>query len=109
MYRGSDNSPVENTCPMIDEVIAAISVADFGDSNSDNKYLTKLMEKIRLANGDLREWGNEQYTECNDLAVRVEELESQLSGLERENEALKESEKFLCLEISELRAQLNLD
>jgi hypothetical protein len=109
MNMGNDNSPVENTCPMIDEVIEAIKIADFGNSNYDTHYLEKTMNKIRFANGELRDWGNNQYIECNDLAVKVEKLESQLSELEKENKDLKESEKFLCLEISELRAQLNLD
>lgn len=83
MSRNRDNSGIENTCPKIDEVISAIESVNWDESSYwDEKILKETMEKIRKANSDLREWGNQMCRERD-------ELQDQLDDLEKENESLK--------------------
>jgi hypothetical protein len=70
MARRADNSPVGNTCPWIDEAIHVLdsSKCDYNGTEVDNAI--KALEKVRSANSELRDWGNELY-------LRVQELEAQ--------------------------------
>ena len=63
MARYRDNSGIDNTCPKIDRVISLIDSFDPEDEAviSDLQDALILMQEIREANANLREWGNEQY------------------------------------------------
>jgi hypothetical protein len=89
MPRYSDNSNIPNTCPKIDEVISAIESVDWGDSSYwDKRILIEILEKIRKANSDLRDWGNQMCRERDDL-------EDQLDELRKENQSLKDEASYL--------------
>lgn len=77
MGRKQDNAPVGNTCPTIDEVLTFID-GIFPDENLEAQeidHVRNLMEDIRSANAQLREWGNEAHE-------RVENLECELSNID---------------------------
>jgi len=95
-----DHSPIKQTCPDIDRVISDIKDA-YGEMEMALRYIKgedysgaessiesamrwiedykgkrfNLLEDIRNANSNLREWGNEQYE-------RAENLEKELSTKE---------------------------
>lgn len=100
-----DNSYVPQTCPMIDRVIRI--VCDTGNSEdplsgSEIKEVETLMEKIRSANSDLRDWGNEKYDEAYQFEKDNDQLKDQVSELEEEVKRLKK-------EVSELEEQLSAE
>lgn len=79
MARYRDYSDVPNTCPLIDEVISAINSVDWGEDNYwDAKTVVEIMEKIRKANSELREWGNALYREKDELEDEVKSLKNEL-------------------------------
>lgn len=71
--RKTDNSPVGNTCPWIDEAIYVLEQSKCYWNESEVDNAVKALEKVRDANSELRDWGNELYR-------RVEELESEMEG-----------------------------
>jgi len=79
-----DNSPVNSTCPEINSATESISsIRDtLLEQIEELNYLSKGLEKLRTENSDLRTWGNEQYD-------RVEELEKELKGANKEIDELK--------------------
>ena len=101
-----DHSPVPHTCPLINEVISFIGsvegpsdqdeVEDFINSQIDAE---KTMEKIRAANGKLREWGNEMCNEMDEARDEVDDLKKDLDTHERTIEALREEVKSLEREV----------
>lgn len=99
MPRKPDHSPVNNTCPLIDEVIAILDKIDTEDK-SEIREANELMEKIRDANSTLREWGNGQY-EDREAAEESEERKSR--DLADAEEKIAELEQ----EIEDLKAQIN--
>lgn len=100
MSRFRDNSGIPNTCPKIDEVISAIKSVDWGDDNYwDEKGLTEIMEKIRNANSELRDWGNEMNRERDDL-------QGLLDDLENENKKLKQDIESCIYEIKMLENKI---
>ena len=98
MSRNRDNSPVKNTCPIIDKVIDFIDSLDFEMDDDmleafyqDCKYAKEHLEEIRKMNSELREWGNEKHNLCDeyedtisDLERKVRELESDLDDCQKE-------------------------
>ncbi len=101
MGRNKDNAPVGNTCPMIDEVISAIESADWSEvSFHTAESVKEIMEKIRSANLELRNWGNE---ECN----RANSFERDFDDAERTVKAQKEDLKFYIGENESLIKELN--
>jgi len=98
----TDNAPIKNTCPKIDDMIASLTNAfsyvkdaiemvqkqeepnnNAIDCLEDAQYhLTDFigkyscLEDIRSDNAELRNWGNEQYD-------RVQELEQEVYDLQR--------------------------
>ena len=51
-----DKTGVPMTCPLIDEAIGLIN-----SGNIDAEIITDLLEQVRTANIQLREFGNEQF------------------------------------------------
>lgn len=76
-----DNSPVNLTCPTIDNIISKI-------------------EEIRSMNSDLRVWGNEQYD-------RAEALENDLCTAQAKLDDAQFEIKELSTKISELEKELD--
>ncbi len=71
--------PIGHTCPIIDEVISAIRAANWDDTYWGERDLIRSMEKIRDANGTLRDWGNE-------LVLEIEMLNIEINKLQEKNE-----------------------
>ena len=73
-----DNAPVGNTCPTIDEVIAFIDsiVPDENLERQEIEHIKNLIEDIRSANSQLREWGNDNHE-------RAETLEEELKSIDK--------------------------
>jgi len=78
MGRKQDNAPVGNTCPTIDEVLTFIDsiIPDENFEPQEIHHIKELMEDIRSANVQLREWGN-------DLHERAEILETELKSIDK--------------------------
>lgn len=103
MARRVDNAPVGNTCPKIDEVLSiltAIYQSSEEMSKGELKSVEDLMEKIRSDNAALREWGNDQ---CNQL----EEMEKDRDYYQDKTGELENEVKDLQSEVRELEKQLS--
>ncbi len=64
----SDNSPVEYTCPKINQVIRFLKSIAWDENDKDEKDfcdecqdILNIMEEIRQDNEKLRQWGNDEY------------------------------------------------
>lgn len=112
---GRKGEPVGHTCPDIDYIIATIcsiikemescNLDDSNESLLDNIATWKtilgpiasgsksLMEKLRLANSSLRDWGLELHGEAEELEEKVNELQFKADRLESEVAWLKETVK----------------
>ena len=100
MSRYRDNSGIDHTCPKIDEVISAIDSVNWDEDNYwDAKTVTEIMEKIRKANSDLRDWGNQMCRERD-------ELQDQLDDLEKENKNLKSDVDYYEKQVKELENKI---
>ena len=100
MSRNRDNSGIDNTCPKIDEVISAIESVSWDEDNYwDAKTVTEIMEKIRKANSDLRDWGNQMCRERD-------ELQDQYDDLEKENKNLKSDIDYYVKKVKELESEI---
>lgn len=92
MGRNKDNSPVGQTCPIIDDVISMAHAWYSGSevvSKSEYQDFEKKMEKIRSANSTLREWGNEQYYNSDSLESDLDDANKEISNLQSEIEYLR--------------------
>ncbi len=111
MGRYDDNAPVKNTCPIIDDVIIYIENfrEEFGneDNDIDFHFALGVMEDIRSANSELRDWGNDLYRELEELEQErnklIDELDDSESELGKANTKIEELEDF----ITELQEQIN--
>lgn len=111
MGRYDDNAPVKNTCPIIDDVINYIENfrEEFGneDNDIDFHFALGVMEDIRSANSELRDWGNDLYRELEELEQErnklIDELDDSQSELGKANTKIEELEDF----ITELQEQIN--
>jgi len=118
MSRYNDNSPVDWTCPIIDSVITSMeeakNQAEYVSKHKQPKedvhdemilIIAELVdgineiEKIRSANIELRDWGNEQHN-------RAEEVEEERDEIIRKNEWLIEEIEELKTTIEELEEKL---
>jgi chromosome segregation ATPase len=96
-----DYSPVQNTCPKIDEVIAFLETIDSEDvSRTSIKDVVNVMEEIRSMNAELREWGNDEYRRAESLDDDLRRMESEKDDVEREVSRLEK-------EVDELTSELN--
>jgi len=106
-----DNAPVGNTCPEIDSIISLIRNMDnynineeseLKDLNSDIRSCEILLEEIRSANSELREWGNDLHRDKEDLENENYKLQDQVSDLENTILDLQEDIKNLESELKEI-------
>lgn len=101
MGRYTDYAPIENTCPMIDDVISTLLSIDWNLEDENECELNQrfirlqgVMEDIRCANSTLREWGNEQFKTVMDLEKEVQEKNETISVLQIEIEQLKKDIEY---------------
>lgn len=103
MGRFDDNAPIGNTCPIIDDVVNYIENFREEFSNEDNDidfhFALGVMEDIRSANLELRNWGNDLYQELEELKKErdnlIDELNDSEEELERANSKIDELEDFI--------------
>jgi predicted nuclease with TOPRIM domain len=101
MSRYRDNSGISNTCPKIDEVISAINSVNWGeDSYWDANRVIEIMEEIRKANSDLRDWGNQMCRERD-------ELQDEFDYLKRENDKLQDDVNDYEKQVIELEHKID--
>jgi len=82
MPRYNDASGIGQTCPKINEVISAIESVEWSENEWwTEKMLVEIMEEIRKANSDLRDWGNDMCRERDDLQDENDNLESRIKDL----------------------------
>lgn len=91
-----DNSGINETCPIIDNVIRFIDSLSDGDvPYQDKKDAIDYMEEIRSMNAKLREWGNEMYVERNEIDDEKDKLEDKCRRLESDlDDCIKENKAF---------------
>jgi len=69
-----DKAPVEYTCPTIDTLLMYLEGFKRDFLNQDNEYdfemVFSLIEDIRDANKQLRDWGNELHQELEELNIK---------------------------------------
>lgn len=97
----TDNAPVSQTCPKIDDVLATVKeiyMTSSEISKGELQSIEKTMEQIRSANLELRNWGNDQYDRAEELEKEMEYYKDLAESRESE---IKELEK----EIKELSSQ----
>lgn len=86
-----DRTGIPNTCPLIDEVISAVSDLE------DKETLVAILEQIRRHNTDLRDFGNEQYYLAEEREEEIDTLKGKVRNLEDDleytNKQLKELEE----------------
>jgi len=92
MPRYTDNAPIKNTCPIINDVVrifesfkSDIKITDDDDlpdfiADCDNGL--SILEDIRTANQTLRDWGNEECTRANELEKDLDRLQSKYDELQ---------------------------
>ena len=89
-----DNTGVKHTCPLIDEVIIFIDALcedkETDPHHSEKTMMTNTMEKIRKANINLRDFGNEQFKRAEDLEEENERIKTVIERLREENKYLSE-------------------
>ena len=101
MARYIDNAPVGHTCPKIDTVISFIDSIDSEEIHPNVlKEMINIMEEIRSANSQLREWGN-------DLCKQVDELQGEINDEIRKNDKLQDEISDLNSEIKDLQLELS--
>lgn len=92
MGSNRDYSPVGQTCPMINDVIGFLEYAHTIDDKDELKSQAIVfideMEKIRSANKELREWGNDLQKQVLNLEDSIEDLEKEMRYKDREIEDL---------------------
>lgn len=81
-----DNTGVPQTCPLIDDVVEFIEFIEWDEGEVElekkGKEALKTLEKIRSANYDLRDFGNGQYNEKEQLEKDLELAERKIDKLE---------------------------
>lgn len=92
MGRYTDYAPISNTCPIINDGIRYIEAVidvlikhegkEFEDAISDCNDAISIFEDIRVANTQLREWGNELFKDKIELEKERDELEAEVKYLE---------------------------
>jgi hypothetical protein len=59
--------PVEETCPMLDELMDAIKMNDWEHHRVTKNDLLQMIEQLRSANHELRSWGRKLYCQNQEL------------------------------------------
>ena len=76
MARYKDHSPVGHTCPWIDEAIDVLQSSECAYNTDVVNSAIKALEKVRSANDELRNWGNELYGEVEEMKAEIDKLEA---------------------------------
>ena len=82
-----DNAPIKNTCPIINDVVSYIEgFREKYDTEEDYDFDMALgvLEDIRGANLELRNWGNDLYGDLQSLEKERDSLLDKLNELEHE-------------------------
>jgi chromosome segregation ATPase len=83
-----DNAPIKNTCPIINDVVGYIEGFREEFSNEDNDidfyFALGVMEDIRAANLELRNWGNDLYRDLQSLEKERDALIDKVDESEHE-------------------------
>jgi len=99
MSRNRDNSRVPHTCPIIDNVVGFLNSIDWDDNENDLekecRNVLSILEDIRTANLNLREWGNDEYKRANEAEDELSDAKSIISDLQSEIIDLKQEIKEL--------------
>lgn len=103
MSRNGDYTGVPQTCPLIDKVIDfldSLSTFNMPDGyEADRKQMEATLEKIRSMNSDLRDFGNKQSGELEEMEKDRDYYEKKCRELQKEieykNEEIKDLEKEL--------------
>lgn len=111
MGRYDDNAPIGNTCPIINDAVNYIEGFREAFSNEDNDidfhFALGVMEDIRSANLELRNWGNGLYRDLEEIEQErnklIDQLDDSESELEKAKTKIEELEDF----ITELKEQIN--
>lgn len=85
-----DNSGIKQTCPSIDEVQTFIdSLEEVPQSEKD--AMTAILETVREANLNLREWGKEGHSKAESLEKELEKAKGEIEQLQEKINDLEES------------------
>lgn len=101
MGRYNDNAPIGNTCPIIDDVCRYIEgfreQYDTDSADYDFDMALGVLEDIRGANLELRNWGNDLYGQLEEsekererFVFYIEDLEEKLMRADARIEELEE-------------------
>lgn len=94
MNRRGDNAPVGNTCPKINVVISILeNDVVFDEETGGPHEAIKIMEEIREANLELRNWGNELYREKEAAEKEIEQLQRQVEALDDELKSIQSEQQ----------------
>ena len=103
MGRKTDNAPIGNTCPLIDDCISDVynwvQQSDEISKREYDKWEVK-MEKLRSDNSILRDWGNEECMRAYEFEKDLDSANNQISDLKDEIESLKDELKSLEKELA---------
>lgn len=105
-----DNAPIKNTCPIINDVVNYLERFREEFSNEDNDinfyFALGVMEDIRAANLELRNWGNDLYKDLESMSKERDSLTDNLDESEHElmraNARIEELEEY----VEELRSKI---
>lgn len=111
MARRKDPTDVDQTCPLIDEVLRFIEAVSM--DNQDNEDYQKdcdraeqVLEMIRTANSKLRDFGCKEYEKEIDLEKDLERANDRINELEKESKWYEKSIDQLKDTIYDLEIQL---
>ena len=110
MGRYNDNAPIGNTCPIINDVVRYIEVFreqyDTDQADYDFEMALGVLEDVRGANLELRNWGNDLYGQLEEsekererFVIYIEDLEEKLM---RADSRIEELEEY----VEELRSKI---
>lgn len=111
MARRGDPTDVDQTCPLIDEVLRFIEAVstdnqDNEDYQKDCDRAEQVLEMIRTANSKLREFGIEQYERANKFENDFERSSNRIDELEYTIMSLEKECNSLASEINDLQSKL---
>lgn len=103
MGRFDDNAPIGNTCPIINDVVNYLERFREDFSNEDNDidfyFALGVVEDIRVANLELRNWGNGLHRDLEDVSKErdklIDELDNSENELMRANVRIDELEYYI--------------
>ncbi len=105
MGRRGDNTGIDQTCPVINQVRDFIDGIEWSDDEDDLRdgaiEACKQLEVVRQMNSDLRDFGNKQYEELQEMEKDRDYYEKRCKELEKEVEYLQSDIKDLQKELSE--------